>query len=258
MHWPLAHWFAPPHAPPLANPGWHTPAAQKSPDAQSVSETQLPRHAVGPQTYGLQPCVCCAGQLPAPSQDAWSVAIPALQLAPRQIVAAPGYAHAVELDPSQTPPQRLPPGYAQAVGSVPVQAPAHTEPSEAHAVRALRGAPATAVQVPTLPDSAHAWHWPVHAVSQQTASTQCCDPHWFAPPQDWPCASRGTHKPPEHHFPAVQSESATQSPLQAVAPHVNGAHVCVCTPGHEPAPLHEAASVAVPPAQEGVRHETDG
>ena len=66
MHWPLAHWFAPPHAPPLANPGWHTPAAQKSPDTQSVSETQLPRHAVGPQTYGLQPCVCCAGQLPAP------------------------------------------------------------------------------------------------------------------------------------------------------------------------------------------------
>ena len=178
------------------------------------------------------------GHEPAPSQDAASTATPALHEAARQLV--------------------LPPGYAQAVGSVPLQAPLQTEPSEAHAVRALRGAPATAVQVPTLPDSAHAWHWPVHAVSQQTASTQCCDPHWFAPPQDWPCASRGTHKPPEHHFPAVQSESATQLPLQAVAPHVNGAHVCVCTPGHEPAPLHEAASVAVPPAQEGVRHETDG
>jgi len=108
MHWPLKHWFAPPHAAPFASSGWQTPAEQKLPETQSVSEAQLPWHAVAPQTYGLQPCVCRAGQLPVPSQPAWSVATPALQLAPRQIVAALGYAHAVALDPSQTPPQRLP------------------------------------------------------------------------------------------------------------------------------------------------------
>ena len=175
MHWPLAHWLAPPHAPPLAKTGWHTPAAQKSPDTQSVSETQLPRHAVGPQTYGLQPCVCCAGQLPAPSQDAWSVAIPALQLAPRQIVAAPGYAHAVELDPSQTPPQRL--------------------PSVAHAWRAPRGAPTTFAHVPAEPGTSQAWHCSLHAELQQTPSMHWPLVHWLAPPQATPGPLFGVQTP---------------------------------------------------------------
>jgi hypothetical protein len=56
----------------------------------------------------LQPCVCRAGQRPALSQPAWRVATLAPQLAPRQIVSAAGYAHAVALVPSQTPPQALP------------------------------------------------------------------------------------------------------------------------------------------------------
>ena len=49
-HCPLAHWFAPAQAPPFAKRGWQTPAAQKLPDTQSGSETQLQRHACGPHT----------------------------------------------------------------------------------------------------------------------------------------------------------------------------------------------------------------
>ena len=96
-HSPLAHWLDPAHAVPFPSEDWHTPAEQKSPETQSLSSVQLPRHALAPHTYGLQPCVWRAGQLPAPSQPAWSVATPALQLAPRQIVAAAGYAQAVAL-----------------------------------------------------------------------------------------------------------------------------------------------------------------
>jgi hypothetical protein len=94
------------------------------------------------------------------------------------------------------------------------------EPSDAQGVRAARGAPATGVQVPTLPGSAQASHWPLHAVSQQTPSTQCCEAHWFAPPQTWPGPRSGTQTPPEHQLPAVQSESAVQLPLHAVAPQM--------------------------------------
>ena len=75
--------------------GVQTPPEQKSPATQSASAAQLPRQAVAPQTYGLQTCVWRAGQLPALSQPARSIATPALQLAPRQVVPAPGYAQAV-------------------------------------------------------------------------------------------------------------------------------------------------------------------
>ena len=125
----------------------------------------------------------------------------------------------------------------------------------AHAQSA--GKPPLTVQMPALPASAQASHWPVHAVSQQRPSTQCCDPHWFAPPQAWPCASSATQTPAEHQLPAVQSESALQLPLHALGPHENGAHVCVWTAGQAPAPSHEAARVAVPPAQEGLRQEVE-
>jgi len=149
------------------------------------------------------------------------------------------------------------PGYAQAAGWVPSQVPAQTEPSEAQAVRALRGPPTTGVQVPALPLSAQASHWLVQAVSQQTPSTQCCDPHWFAPPQVWPGASSGTQTPAEHQVPLEQSESALQLPVHAVGPQLKGAHVCVWRAGQAPAPSHEAASVAIPPVQEGSRQEME-
>ena len=80
---PEAHWFAPAQAAPGPSWGVQTPAEQKLLAEQSASRTQSPRHAVAPQTYGSQACVCCTGQWPAPSQDAASVAAPAPQLASR-------------------------------------------------------------------------------------------------------------------------------------------------------------------------------
>jgi len=62
-----------------------------------------------------------------------------------------GYAHAVALDPSQTPPQTL--------------------PSEAQACRAPCGAPITFVQVPAEPGTSQAWHCPLQAFAQHTPST---------------------------------------------------------------------------------------
>ena len=102
--------------------------------------------------------------------------MPALQLAARQLVVAPGYAQAVALEPLQVPPQAL--------------------PSLAQAVRVPCGAPlATVAQVPTLPATSQAWHWPEHAVLQQTPSTQLALVHWLAPVQAEPFASFGTQAP---------------------------------------------------------------
>jgi hypothetical protein len=117
--------------------------------------------------------------------------------------------------------------------------------------------PATAVQVPTVLGSAQASHWPVQELSQQMPSTQWPDAHWLAPPQLWPRVSSGTHTAAEHQLPAGQSESALQLPAQAVGPQENGVQFWVWTGGHDPAPLHDAASVAVVPVQDGVRHEVE-
>jgi len=127
------------------------------PAVQSASTVQLPAQVVAPQVNGAQVTSCSAGHEPAPLHDAAATATPEVHEGLRQVVELPGY--------------------AQAVGLVPLHAPPQTVPSEAHAVRGLRGAPVTGVQVPTLPVSAQAWHCPVQAVSQQTPSTQCCDPH---------------------------------------------------------------------------------
>jgi hypothetical protein len=66
----------------------------------------------------------------------------------------------------------LVPGYAHWSVSVPSQLPAHADPSLAHARRAPCGEPVTAMHTPSLPTTSHAWHWPVQASSQQTASMQ--------------------------------------------------------------------------------------
>jgi hypothetical protein len=151
------------------------PAEQKSPETQSASEAQLPRQAWAPHRYGLQPWVCGAGQRPAPSQAACSVATPAAQLAPRQLVSAAGYAHAVALEPPQMPPQTL--------------------PSEAHACRPPCGAPITLVQVPAEPGTSQAWHCPLQAVPQHSPSTHSPLAHWFAAPQVPPFARSGAQTP---------------------------------------------------------------
>jgi hypothetical protein len=175
LHWPLAHWLGPLQAAPFASAGVQTPAEQKSPGTQSEFDVQLPRHALAPQTYGLHPCVWRAGQSPAPSQPARSVATAALQLAARQVVAVLGYAQAVALEPSHTPPQTL--------------------PSEPHAWRAACGAPITFVQVPTEPGTSQAWHCPLQAALQHTPSTHWPLVHWFAAPQATPGPFVGVQMP---------------------------------------------------------------
>jgi hypothetical protein len=230
---PLWHWFAWAQLAPCASLGAQTPAAQKSPGTQSESAAQLPRQAAWPQTYGAQGWVCAAGQRPAPSQAAASVATPALQLAVRHSEA----------------------GYAQAPVEAPSQAPPQAEPSLAHAGRAPWGAPATGAQVPTEPAASQAWHWPPHAVSQQTPSTQKPVAHWFAPAQAAPAASLGVQTPAAQKSPPAQSPSAAQFPRHADAPQAYGAQACVWTAGQLPAPSQAAASVATPAAQEPARHE---
>src|SRR5438477_464737 len=56
------------------------------------------------------------------------------------------------------------------------QLPPHTEPSDVQTGREPCGAPEVSVeQVPSLPTTSHASHWPVQAVSQQRPSTQELD-----------------------------------------------------------------------------------
>jgi hypothetical protein len=142
---------------------------------QSVSALHVVLQAVGPQTYGLQAVVTGAGQAPAPSQFAAAVAVPLEQLADLQLVVLLGYVHAAVFVPSQLPPQ--------------------SEPSLLQAVREPCGVPVTATQVPTEPETSQAWHWPPHAVLQQTPSTQLPLPHWFAAVQAPPFPILGVHAP---------------------------------------------------------------
>jgi len=64
-----------------------------------------------------------------------------------------------------------------------------------HAARPLCGAPVegTGEHVPAL--MSQAWHWPVHAVSQQKPSTQLPLAHSAVPAHAWPLG-RCTHVPP--------------------------------------------------------------
>jgi hypothetical protein len=136
------------------------------PAVQSESALQLPVHAVAPQVKGAHVCVWTAGQAPAPLQEAASVAVPAVQDGARQEVESPGYVHAAGWTPSQRPPQAV--------------------PSVAQALRVPCGVPVAVEQVPTLPATSHASHWPVQARLQQTPSTHSPLAHWLSPPQAVP------------------------------------------------------------------------
>jgi hypothetical protein len=56
--------------------------------------------------------------------------------------------------------------------TLPSQVPPQSDPSVAHGGRCPRGSPVTALQVPWLPVTLHASHWPVQSESQQKPSTQ--------------------------------------------------------------------------------------
>ena len=146
------------------------------------------------------------------------------------------------------------PGYAQASRREPSQAPAQLVPSLPQAGRPPRGSPATAVQVPALPATLQASHWPAQALLQQRPSTQLPLAHWPAAPQEPPFATRGTQTPAEHQSPEAQSELLAHPPRQAEAPQTYGEQPCVCAPGQRPAPSQAEARVATPLEQEGARH----
>jgi hypothetical protein len=124
-----------------------------------------PAHTLPEQVLAPQLWVCIAGQAPFPSQLAAKTAVPPVQLSERHDVV----------------------GYAQLARFVPSHEPPHAPPAPAHA--AWTAAPFTAEQVPTLPVCAHASHWPVHAVSQQTLSAQNPLTHWVAVVQLCPAFS---------------------------------------------------------------------
>ena len=109
------------------------------------------------QVNGAHGLVAKTGHAPAPLQEAGSVATPAAQLAPLHAIAEVGNLHVARETPSHAPP--------------------HSEPSVAQLLRGGVGAPVTAVHVPREPVRLHASHWPVHAWSQQTLSTQFPEPH---------------------------------------------------------------------------------
>lgn len=89
------------------------------------------------------------------------------------------------------------------------------------------GLPATGVQVPTLPATSHASHWPVQASLQHTPSTQ--NPLTHAPfePHASPGVSVPWHTPPVQNAPAAQPVVAVHAEGQfsEVPVQVYGEHV---------------------------------
>jgi hypothetical protein len=150
---------------------------------------ELDAHTYAPHDLGT------SLHAPAPLHVLTCVSVPALQ------VAAP---HAV-----------VPPGNLQAVRSTPLHVCAQlADPPPVHAERPPTGAPVAGEQVPTFVARLQASHWPVHATSQQTPSTQNPEPHSLAPPQAVPLVLR--HSPGLagvlHELPAPQVETPQHTP----------------------------------------------
>jgi hypothetical protein len=134
---------------------WHAPAALQNWDVAqgALFGSQLPEHFVLSAHWLLLQVAAIPGrQLPAPSQVGAEVVMPFTQVGAPHVVAAAGNAQVVRFEPSHDPWQA---------------------PVPAHAARPVRGPPVTATQIPLLLGSPHDSHCPVHALSQQTPSTQC-------------------------------------------------------------------------------------
>ena len=68
-------------------------------------------------------------------------------------------------------------------------------------------------------------------------------------------AFRAVQTPDEQKSPVMQSVSAVQVVLQAVAPQMNGVQLVVVAAGQVPVPVQVAAAVATPLAQLAARQE---
>ena len=214
--------------------GAQTPEVQVSPATQSLVLAQVVLQAVAPHTYWPQVLVTGAGQVPVPVQVAAAVAVPLAQLAARQVVVA----------------------VASAQVPAPVQVPVF--PQGGAATQRVSAAPAvTFAQVPLVPPvlaAEQAVQAPAQATLQQNPSTQNPEPHWFVAVQVPPFAFLGVQAPDAQKSPAMQSVSALQVVLQAVAPQVSGAQLVGVGVAQAPAPLQLAAGVAKPLVQLAAAH----
>jgi hypothetical protein len=106
-----------------------------------------------------------------------------------------------------------------------VPLPPHAERGVAPVAFGCAG-PDTAMQVPTEPETSHAWHCPPQPLLQHTPSTQLPDAHSPAAAQVVPFAFLHTPIEPAalHVYPAVAHALSQQSPeaqnplVQALAP----------------------------------------
>jgi hypothetical protein len=194
--------------------GTHFPPLQRYVATHFVSSTQLASQAVpsAAQTKPSQLAVMSSGHFPFPSQSACAVRTPAVQLAGRQVTAEPvNAAHPVVVLPSHV-------------------AAAHVSPPpSAHAVRVPCGLPFTGMHLPGRPvvesGTSQASHCPLHAVSQQTASTHSPLPH--SAPAVHPPPFTLTHVPSlpgnAHVAPVPHAAVPQQKPsVHASVPHAVG------------------------------------
>jgi hypothetical protein len=160
---------------------------------QSTSEAHAPRHAVAPQTYGSQALTVGAAQLPAPSQNAALVEVPALHDATPQLVFVEACAQVWFAAHAPVLPQTVPPvGHKLCGSALPVP---------------------TKVHVPLLPARLQAWQsGQLAAVTlQQTPSTQRPAAHWLSavqaspmPPSLWQAPLALQKLPVAQSVPVVQ------------------------------------------------------
>jgi hypothetical protein len=149
--------------------GVHLPLLQTKPVAQSALPEQVVAHIPFAHTRPPGHDWVDATHVPLPSHvldDSWPLLVHALGA---HEVVVPGYWHAL-----------VPPAV--------VHVDPHGVPAPPHAGRDPCGAPVTCEQTPGMVGLSHASHWPVHARSQQTPSTQCPFKHWSAAVQGLPFA----------------------------------------------------------------------
>ena len=132
---------------------------------------QLVRHVgdADSQTYAPQ-AVESAEQPPTPLQLPTPVAVSGEppQEAEPHVALDPGNVHALAVVPSHVGPQLVP------------------APAPVHAPRVPWGMPSTVTHVPSFPVTSHASHFPPHALSQQSPSTQLPETHSREAPQAVP------------------------------------------------------------------------
>jgi hypothetical protein len=119
------------------------------------------------------------------------------------------------------------------------------------------GLPATGVQVPALPSTSQASHWPVHALLQQTPSTQNPLAHAPLVPHAWPATSVPWHCPPLQNAPLEHSLVVVHvvGQLADVPEQTYGEHVG--EPADPCAAVVQVPSAGAPSAFEQTSHDPE-